>query len=117
MTALVAVSRKEPLREHLMVLREYARQVLVGGEALGSRTDRDWRRRLAEFLAIGTSFHLTDREPVRLVYRGLFAAKPQRGCSAGRAGFDSPLAWVCPIRHVRCCHGGRPPVHLQAHLW
>lgn len=85
MTTLVAVSPRELMREHLMVLREYARQVLGGGEVLGSRTEGDCRRRMAEFLAIGRSFHLTDKELVCLVYRGLFTAKSQCGCSSCRA--------------------------------
>jgi hypothetical protein len=85
MTTLVAVSPKELMHEHLMVLREYALQVVVGGETLGARSDRDWRHRMAEFLAIGASFRLTENELVRLVYRGLFAAKPQCGCSSCRA--------------------------------
>lgn len=85
MTTLVAVPPRELMQEHLKVLREYAHQVLVGGEALESRTDKDCRRRMAEFLAIGATFHLTEKELVRLVYHGLFAAKPQCGCPSCRA--------------------------------
>ncbi|MSQ13561.1 MAG: hypothetical protein EXR47_05445 [Dehalococcoidia bacterium] len=93
MTTLVAVSPKELMHEHLIVLREYARQVLVRRETLRSRSDSDWRLRMAEFLAIGATF--------RLVYHDLFAAKPQCGCSSCRARAEADHPQTPPDEAAR----------------
>jgi len=85
MTTVVAASPRELMREHLRVLREYARQVLLKGEALTPRHEDDWAQRMGEFLAIGESFRLTPKELVHLVFRDLFKPAPRCGCGSCRA--------------------------------
>lgn len=85
MTTLVAVSPRRLMEEHVLVLRECARRVLREGESLEESSEAECRRRMAEFLAIGASFRLTQKELVRLVLQGLFVQRFRCGCSVCRS--------------------------------
>jgi len=72
MTSLISADPRELMAQHPLALREYARRVVVHGESLAPHEEGDKARRMAEFLALGRAFKLTDREIVSLVYRRVF---------------------------------------------
>ena len=84
MTTLTVRDPKELVAEHLATIRGYAERVLTGRESLDASEEADADTRMAEFLAIGSSFRLTEREMVVLLYAGLFAspATSRCGCPA-----------------------------------
>ena len=61
---------KKVMLHDLALLREYARQVILQKEALTHNEDFK-ERLLQEFLAMGNSLKLTERDLVVLLYRGL----------------------------------------------
>jgi len=74
---------KDPKRtaaEHLEMLREYARKAVVHDEKLTEEEEADRVDRMQEFQAIGTSFKLTGREMVVVLYKGLLTGKRSCGC-------------------------------------
>ena len=84
MTSLIVAEPKELMPEHLTSLRSYARRVLIQGETLTAIEEEDKERRLREYLAVGSSVKLTEREMAALVYKGFFMAKRGCGCPTCR---------------------------------
>lgn len=64
------VKPKEVMLQNLALLREYARLVILQKEAL-THNEEVKERLLQEFLAMGDSLRLTERDLVVLLYRGL----------------------------------------------
>ena len=73
MTAYSSTERIEQFFNHLSTLKDYAQRVIADGEILDDQDDRDKRERLSEFLEIGNSFDLNEKEMVSILYRELFA--------------------------------------------
>ena len=84
MTTSALKDPKKTAEEHLEKLREYARKVLVHGEALSEEEEADRAGRMVEFHAIGNSFKLTDHEMVVVLYKGLLTGKRVCGCPTCR---------------------------------
>ena len=84
MTTPALKDPKKTAEEHVEKLREYARKVLVHGEALSEEEEADRASRMLEFHAIGNSFNLTDHEMVVILYKGLLTGKRSRGCPTCR---------------------------------
>ena len=78
MTTVLADNPKFELAEHIGTLRRYAKQVLVHDNPLNASEDADRAARVRELMGIGSSFKLTGREIVGLIYAGLLRGK--RGC-------------------------------------
>ena len=74
------------MAEHLEVLREYCKQVLIREDSIVAEKEKDKARRMQEFLAMGRSFSVTDKELVVSVFRGLLAGRRECGCAGCRAG-------------------------------
>ena len=88
MASLVLADPKELFTEHLSSLRAYARKVMLREEELTVTEEYGKSDRMREFLAIGETFKLTEKELVASIYKGLFAVK--RGC-------DCP---ICRTRQI-----------------
>ena len=86
MTSPIVAEPRELMAEHLEVLREYCKQVLVREESPVADQEKDKARRMQEFLAMGRSFSVTDKELVVAVFRGLLVGKQRCGCVTCRAG-------------------------------
>ena len=78
MTTVPVQTAKKLLAEDLSVLREYARSVLVRDLFLTPEEQLERDLRLAELFAIGTSFRLTKKEIVVLLFEDVLLKK--RGC-------------------------------------
>jgi|ETNmetMinimDraft_2_1059921.scaffolds.fasta_scaffold113696_2 hypothetical protein len=78
MASSIAMVPKKEMALHCAALREYAGRVVARGEELTPCESDDQAERMREFLAMGSSFRLTYKEIVRLIYDGLFSEK--RGC-------------------------------------
>ena len=78
MTTQLSANPKQIMANHLAALQHYARRVVVQGEILAPPDEDDITARMREYLTIGISLKCTEKELVRLVYKGLFEAK--RGC-------------------------------------
>lgn len=78
MTSLIVRDPNRLMAQHQEALREYARRALKNGETLPYYEDEDKALRMREFLAIGSTFELSDKEMVVQLLRGLFTSK--RGC-------------------------------------
>jgi hypothetical protein len=76
MSTVSVVDPKALVVEHVATLREYAKRVLLRQGSLTPLEEDDRASRLREFLAIGSSFKLTHREMVVLLFRGLMGPKP-----------------------------------------
>lgn len=77
----------EPMSEHLEVLREYARRVILDGEALGLAEEAHKEAIFQRIAELGGSFRMTEREMVSLMLRGVFVDAPPCWCSTCRALF------------------------------
>ena len=64
--------KKTILSHHLTALCSYLRTALVHGHDLTRDEDRDRQVRMREFLAIGKSFGLTNKQLVENLFKGLF---------------------------------------------
>ena len=78
MTSLALTDTKGLMAQHVASVKEYARRVVLQGESLALYEEDDRAYRMQEFVAAGSSFRLTEKEMVLLIYRGLFEVK--RGC-------------------------------------
>ena len=85
MDTLTSKDANELMYEHLDVLRKYAKRVFVEHDMLSPEEYDDKETRFREFAAIGGSFNLTEREMVRLLFKGLFPASPNCDCPTCRA--------------------------------
>ena len=64
--------KKTILSQHLRALRSYLRKAFVDRDDLTRDENMDRQVRMREFLAIGKSFGLTDRQLVAHLFKGLF---------------------------------------------
>ena len=88
------------MAQHLAVLRDYGQRVFSGGGMLAAEEEEDRLSRVAEFMAIGKSCRLTERELVALVYRGFFDRKLACECPTCReraGGGDSSRGRSAPV--------------------
>lgn len=85
MAELTTRDPRELMGEHAEALREYARRALVQGESLSPEEEEDKAARAREFMALGSTFKLTERELVGLVFRGLFREARRCNCWSCRA--------------------------------
>ncbi len=74
MSASTSTDRIEQFFHHLAILKEYARRVIGGGDPLSTSEEDDRKQRVEQFLDIGLSFDLTEKEMVTILYRELFTA-------------------------------------------
>ena len=74
MSASTSTDRIEQFFHHLAILKDYARRVISGGDMLNSLEEDDRKLRVKQFLDIGISFDLTEKEMVTILYRELFTA-------------------------------------------
>jgi hypothetical protein len=72
------IDPKEVMRENLKFLREYARRLLLEEDDSLSPIEDFKEALMAEFLALGKSLKLTERDMTVLLFRGLL---------------DQPLYW------------------------
>ncbi len=87
MAALTSDDPKELLTQHLAALRSYAKRVIVDGDTLSYREELDRRARFKEYAAIGDSFHLTEKDLVSLMFKGLLSSGgPDCWCAECRSG-------------------------------
>ncbi|MFQ6026572.1 MAG: hypothetical protein ACE5Q6_03540 [Dehalococcoidia bacterium] len=62
---------REVMRENLEFLREYARRVIVEDDDTLTPIEDFKDALMGEYLAVGQSFQLTERDLVVLIFRGL----------------------------------------------
>ena len=74
MSSSTSTDRIEQFFHHLAILKEYAKRVIVSGSPLTRDEEQDRAERIHEFLNIGYSFDLTEKEMVTILYRELFTA-------------------------------------------
>ena len=88
MASLAVRDPNQLMAQHQEALRKYTRRALKNGETLAYYEREDKALRLREFLAIGNTFGLSNKEMVVHLYRGLFDFKQGcdcPGCQACRA--------------------------------
>ena len=85
MTSLILAEPKELMAQHREALRQYARRVILQGESLASHEEVDKARRIEGVWAIHSSFKLTKKEVVTLIFKGFFVDKRGCGCPSCRA--------------------------------
>lgn len=73
MSATTSTDPIEQLFHHLAALKKYVQRVMVAGDALTQDEEDDKSLRLRELIQIGTSFDLTEKEIVIVLYRDLRA--------------------------------------------
>ncbi|MCI0440213.1 MAG: hypothetical protein L0177_13950 [Chloroflexi bacterium] len=73
-------ARRSMLAQRLRTLRSYARRVVLENASLSPDEETDRKIRMREFLAAGESLGYTERQLVKMVYRGVFAVKPGCDC-------------------------------------
>lgn len=71
-TAYTSTDPIELFFQHLEALKRYARRVVAGGAVLTADEETDKARRLKEFMEIGGSLELTEKDMVHVIYRELF---------------------------------------------
>ena len=62
---------REVMKENLEFLREYARRVLVEDDDTLTPIEDFKDALMSEYLAVGQSFNLTERDLIVLIFRGL----------------------------------------------
>ena len=72
MSSSTSTDRIEQFFHHLASLKVYAQRVLVDGDDLSGNESQDKKFRMTEFLDIGSSFDLSEKEMVMILYRELF---------------------------------------------
>ncbi len=78
MASLAVRDPNQLMDQHQKALRKYALRTVKSDEALPDYEEEDKTLRMREFLAIGSTFGLSDKEMVVQLFRGLFSFK--RGC-------------------------------------
>ncbi|MCI0440058.1 MAG: hypothetical protein L0177_13155 [Chloroflexi bacterium] len=74
MTAYSSTERIEQFFNHLSTLKDYAQRVIADGDVLDEEEEQDRAERMRQFMEIGGSFDLNEKEMVSIIYRELFAA-------------------------------------------
>ena len=80
---MMTIGTREPydvMQNHLVVLREYAEQVVVHGEPLTPAEEADKSMRMQEYLTLCDSMHVTAPEMVTLLYRGVLIGEKKCDC-------------------------------------
>jgi len=72
LSSSTSTDRIEQFFHHLAILKEYAKRVIVTSNPLTPDEEKDRADRIHEFLNIGYSFDLTEKEMVTILYRELF---------------------------------------------
>lgn len=84
MATQTIASKKREMADRCAGLKEYAERMLLHGENPGEDLapgeQDDQRQLMAEFLATGRSFGLTESEMVQLVFGEIFAVRRESGC-------------------------------------
>ena len=75
--------KKTILSHHLTALRSYLRKAFVDRDELTRDENMDRRVRMREFMAIGKSYGLTDKQMVAHLFKGLF--KNNQACDNATA--------------------------------
>ncbi len=75
MAATSSTERIEQFFNHLATLKGYAKRVVVGGRDLNEAEEEDRLARIREYIEIGISFDLTQKEMVTILYREMFVAE------------------------------------------
>ena len=75
----------EAMAEQARALKRYAARVMVDPECLSPDEVADREQRMGEFLAVGRSLQLTDKEMVDLIFGDLLRTKRECGCNSCRA--------------------------------
>ena len=76
---------KQLMARHAGQLKDYARRLLVHEETLIAEEKIDLDFRMEEFLTVGTSFGLTQKEMVSHILGRLFVTRGRCGCPGCRA--------------------------------
>jgi hypothetical protein len=74
-SASTSTDRIEKFFHHLASLKTYAKRVVVEGDQLSKDEETDHAARMAEFLDIGASFDLSEKEMIGILYREMFIVK------------------------------------------
>ncbi|MBM3942795.1 MAG: hypothetical protein FJ316_07730 [SAR202 cluster bacterium] len=77
MTALSPMDPKEVMRQNLTFLREYARRVVVEGDDALLPIEEVKDALAQEFMTLGQSFHLTERDLVMMMFRDIWNQQPR----------------------------------------
>ena len=85
LTTLNKDKKKTILSQHFKALQSYARRALHIENALNPEEDRDREVRLREYLVIGRSFGLTDKQLVAHLFKDLFKNTRICDCPTCRA--------------------------------
>lgn len=74
LTTLKEDVRRVIMSQHLVALRNYAQRVVQDGEWLPLEDDIDREVRVREFLALGESFNVKQKDMIALLYKDMFVA-------------------------------------------
>jgi hypothetical protein len=74
LSASTSTDHIEQFFHHLAALKQYAQRILVKGDTLTENEEADKSHRMTEFLQIGNSFDLSEKEMVTILYREVFSA-------------------------------------------
>ena len=85
MASSIEVEPMDLMAEHLAALRSNVRKVFFQHETLSPEEELDRARRMEQFLAMGRSFNLEEREMIALMLREAFAVRRGCGCPGCRA--------------------------------
>lgn len=72
MSASSSTERIEQFFHHLASLKEYAKRTMLTGDNLTEEEERDRADRMLEFMEIGGSFDLSEKDMVTILYREMF---------------------------------------------
>ena len=80
---------KKRMAEHLEVLRDYATLAIANNQPLDSKEEFDKNERMVEFLAIGKSLKMDNKELVAQVLEGALSSKrAECGCPTCQSRVD-----------------------------
>ena len=74
LTTLKEDVRRVIMSQHLVALRSYAKRVITDGEWLPLEYDIDREVRVREFLALGESFNVKQKDMITLLFKDLSVA-------------------------------------------
>ena len=83
MNGPILADPKKAFIQQIGPLKRYASRVVLHGESLAPSEQGDRATRMQQFLAIGKTFHLTQREMVGLLLSGLFHQEWERRSHLG----------------------------------
>lgn len=92
MATLKHYIRRVRLAQHLVVVRGYARRVILHGETLKPDEELDKARRIRECMELGSSFKLSEKEVISLLYKEVFGQARKCNCPTCQAQQSSGQA-------------------------